>query len=68
MNVETLGLYTISFVLFLGVRLWHERELGASRVPSAKNHSRTRDEAPVRAFFVFVSKGFSNCDRPSETG
>jgi len=49
-------------------RLWHERELGASRVPSAKNHSQTYNEVPDGAFFLFVSKGFSNCDRPSETG
>ena len=35
---------------------------------SATNHSRTRDEAPVRAFFLFGSKGFNEAIRLSETG
>ena len=35
---------------------------------SATNHSRTRDEAPARAFFLFGSKGFNDAIRLSETG
>ncbi len=52
----------------LGVRRWHGRELGACVIPSATNHSRTRDEAPARTIFLFVSKGFSGAIRPSKTG
>ena len=44
-------------------------ETGSHWSPStATNHSRTRDEAPARAFFLFVSKGFSEAIRLSETG
>ena len=46
----------------------HERELGVRHTPSAKNHSRTYNEVPDGAFFLFVSKGFSEAIRLSETG
>ena len=49
-------------------RLGHEREFVSCVTPSATNHSRTRDEAPVRAFFLFGSKGFNEANRLSETG
>ena len=41
---------------------------GSNPSPSATNHSRTRDEAPAWAYFLFVSKGFSEAIRLSETG
>jgi len=47
---------------------WHGRELGVCRTPSATCTLQTRDEVPCGAFFLFVSKGFSFCRRPSETG
>jgi len=36
-------------------------------IPSATNPSRTRDEAPAWAFFLFGSKGFNEVIRLSET-
>ncbi len=42
--------------------------MGSNPIVSATNHSRTRDEAPARAFFLFVSKGFSGAIRLSEIG
>ena len=42
--------------------------MGSNPTSSATNHSRTRDEAPARAFFLFVSKGFSGAIRLSEIG
>ena len=44
------------------------KAVGISPVPSAKNHSRTYNEVPDGAFFLFVSKGFSEAIRLSETG
>ena len=35
---------------------------------SATNHSQTQDQALVRAFFLFGSKGFNDAIRLSETG
>ena len=49
-------------------RLGHEREFVSCVTPSAKNHSRTYNEVPDGAFFLFVSKGFSEAIRLSETG
>ena len=45
-----------------------QRRFDGSRAPSAKNHSRTYNEVPDGAFFLFVSKGFSEAIRLSETG
>jgi hypothetical protein len=42
--------------------------VGSNPTPSATCTSRTRDEAPVRAFSPFCSKGFAGILRPSETG
>ncbi len=42
--------------------------MGARPIPSATNHSQTRDEVPDGAFFLFVSKGFNDAIRLSETG
>lgn len=48
-------------------RHWHGREFAISYTPSATCTSQTRDEVPDGAFFLFVSKGFSEAIRLSET-
>ncbi len=40
-----------------------KRLVGSNPTPSATNHSRTRDVAPVWAFFLFYSKGSSDATR-----
>ena len=42
--------------------------VGSNPTSSATLHSPTRDVAPVWAFFLFGSKGFSGAIRLSETG
>ena len=46
----------------------HKRRLDIRPIPSATFTSQTRDEVPDGAFFLFVSKGFSEAIRLSETG
>ena len=41
---------------------------GSNPFHSATFSSQTKDEAPERAFFLFVSKGFSEAIRLLETG
>jgi lysozyme len=45
-----------------------DRQFHPPPPPPATCTSRTRDEAPVRALFLFVSKGFNEAIRLSETG
>ena len=49
-------------------RRGQERELGARTAPSATCTLQTRDKVPDWALFLFVSNGFSEAIRLSETG
>ena len=64
---RSLGRITVQIIIFAINNLaW--RRLSFKPIPSATCTSQTRDEVPDGAFFLFVSKWFSEAIRLSETG
>jgi hypothetical protein len=59
--------HRVAAQILAGWRMVDRRTSDPGPALTATNHSRTRDEAPAWAFFLFVSKGFSGAIRLSAT-